>query len=123
MPWYSLYDKLTGRLHSLGTVLAEEITDGLEAKELSGWGTTGEQCKDEPPNIMWDETTRDFIPRPAKVLIDRLEDLINHPDYAEFKEIWDGLNATRKQKIKNALVKFLGRARWRNQGQSIVVEE
>lgn len=123
MPWYALYDKLNGRLHSLGTVLAEKIPDDLEIKELSGWGTTGEQALDEPPNIMWDEATRDFITRPPKVLIDRLEDIITHSDYADFKEVWDLLNVARKQKVKAALIRLLGRARWRNVSESITVQE
>jgi len=118
MPWYALYDKLTGRLHSLGTVLAEAIPDNLAIKELSGWGTSGEQAKDEPPGIMWG-----FIIRPPKVLIDRLQDIITHADYADFKEVWDALNATRKLKIKTALIRLLGRARWRNVSESITVQE
>ena len=123
MPWYALYDKLTGRLHSLGTILAEKIPDSLAVKELSGWGESDNQAEAEPPGIMWDEVTRDFIARPPKVLIDRLEDIITNPDYAEFKEVWDLLNATRKQKVKNALARLLGRARWRNVSESITVQE
>lgn len=112
--WYAIYNTTSGFLYSVGTVITQPLRPGTTSLELAGEPT---------PAVMWDESTRNFIPRPPKVLIDRLQDIITHADYADFKEVWDALNAARKEKVRNGLVRLLGRARWRNASESITVQE
>lgn len=112
--WYAIYDTTSGFLYSVGTVITDPLPPGTAALELPGEPT---------PAVMWDEATRNFILRPPKILIDRLQDIIAHADYADFKAVWDKLTPVQKEKVRNALIKLLGRARWRNVSESITVEE
>jgi hypothetical protein len=66
MAWYAVFERATGRLESLGTVLAEEIPAEFDVIELPGAPDDSE---------MWDEPSRRFIPRPPKVIVD----LLNSP--------------------------------------------
>lgn len=113
MTWYAIYNKSTGRLVSLGTVITDPLPAHLEAVTLA----------DKPADSeMWDEATKAYVPRPAKVLMDRLQDLVTHGDYADdFKAVWDTLSAGNKTKIRNGLIRLLGRHRFRNQSESIEI--
>jgi hypothetical protein len=63
MAWFAVVERATGRLESVGTVLAEQLPPHLEAIELPS----------APGDNMWDEASRTFVPRPPKVIIDLLE--------------------------------------------------
>lgn len=66
MAWEAIVNEATGRLVSVGTVIADPLPAGLVSISLPS----------RPPDVdMWDEATRGFIPRPVKVLADRLDDL------------------------------------------------
>jgi len=52
--WYAIIEKATGRLHSIGTVLADPMPKEYEVKEL------GESFNQE--GLEWDPATRTFVP-------------------------------------------------------------
>jgi len=70
---------------------------------------------------MWDAATRSYIARPAKVLVDRLQDLLSDPDYSDWQTVYNALNATRKAQVQAALIRLLGRARYRNPGEPVEI--
>ena len=110
MPYFAVYETATGRLKSLGTVLADPLPVGLTVLDIGS---------PPPDNEMWDATITSFIPRPPKVFIDRLEDLKNKP---QFKTVWQTLNAQQKDSIKTALIWLLGKARFRGENQPEPIE-
>jgi hypothetical protein len=65
------------------------------------------------PAWMYDLVTRAFIARPAKVIIDRLDDIVTNLNYADFQTVWSALSATRKNQLKQAMIRLLGRQRFR----------
>ena len=108
MVWYALYETINGKLVSVGTVIADPLPTGLTSISLP----------DKPAdNQMWDEVTRAFVPRPAKVLVDRLQDILTNPAYADFTTAYNALNTTNKTRLRNMLIKLLGRQRYRSQGE------
>ena len=113
MTWHYLYDDTTGRLLTESSVLIASPPGGtLVLSRL----TRAE------PNEMWDETTRLFVPRPPKVLIDRLQDLLTDTQFVGFKTVWESLTPARKTAIRDALIAWLGRARFRNVTASLVIQ-
>jgi hypothetical protein len=73
---------------------------------------------------MWDESSRVFVARPPKVLVDRIaDDLEGSQKYIQFQEVMATLSAQNQAKIRNVLRMLLGKARWRSPGQPDVVEE
>lgn len=103
--WYSLYDSATGALVSSTNTLPVNIPANMSYLTLA----------DKPANDqMWDATTRTYIARPLKVLVDRLQDIINNPNYADdIQLVWSSLNATQKTRLRNGLIKLLGAMRYR----------
>jgi hypothetical protein len=113
MTWYAVYVTATGRLVSVGQTVAEPLPDHLQAVTLAGPPADGE---------MWDATTKAFVARPPKVLVDRLQDIITHPDYADdLQLLWSSLNATQRTRLRNALIRLLGPQRWRAAGESVAI--
>ena len=113
MTWFAVFESATGRLHSVGEVLADPLPDWLESIIIA----------DKPDEtLMWDENTRLFVSRPAKVFIDRLQDILTDPNYSEFVTVWNGLNATRKTQLRNAMIRLLGGARFRNQSEPVEIQ-
>lgn len=109
----AIYDTATGQLISIGSVWPDPLPPGLSFAEYV----------DQPDLsvVVWDEAARDFIPRPAKVLIDRLEDLLADPRFADFQNLWQSLNASRRQQVRDALILLLGRRRWRTPSQDTLL--
>ncbi len=101
MGWSALYDTGSGQLLSVGQILADPLPPHTAALPLAG-----------PPSAaeMWDPVARAFVARPAKVVIDRLQDLV---DDADFQQVWGSLNATQRAKIRTAVIRLLGRFRYR----------
>lgn len=103
MACFALYETATGRLHSLGHIVVDPLPDGMSVLLV------GDNPPD--PSVMWDETTLSFIPRPAKVLVDRLQDFANQPGVIDF---WKSLTVNQRNALRAALVQLLGPKRWRN---------
>ena len=111
MSYFLLYDTATGRLVSQGTVVASPLPDGLTAVDVGTRPSDGQ---------MWDSATRTMVARPAKVLVDRLQDLLDF--YPDFATVWNSLSAERKTQLRTALIAFLGRQRYRNASAPVTMD-
>lgn len=56
MTWYAVYEKSTGKLTSVGTVVADPMPAELEAKQLTGRPTG---------NVVWNKTNLEFEAGPT----------------------------------------------------------
>ena len=110
MAWYAVYSSATGRLVSVGQVVADPLAGDWVASLLAGRPGDGE---------VWDEGARQFVARPAKVLVDRLQDLVTNPDYSDFQTVYNALSAANKKRLADALARLLGRARYRAAGEPV----
>ena len=110
MSFWVVFETATGRLVSTGSVLAEPLPAGLTATDL------GARPAD---TLMWDAATRTHVARPAKVLVDRLQDLIDDPVLAE---VWSRLTANQRTILRNRVVALLGRQRWRVVTETVNLE-
>jgi len=66
---FAVIDKSTGRLVSLASEVAPTLPKGLQALAIGA----------KLPNlaeVVWDEAGRSFSPRPARVVRDRVEDIM-----------------------------------------------
>jgi len=105
MAWFALYNTASGQILSVGTVIADPLPAGVTLLQLAG------QPSD---NEMWDQVNKTFVVRPAKVLVDRLDDLLADTDFAS---VWNNLSAARKTALRTALIKLLGSQRFRAQSE------
>lgn len=111
MIWRAIYNSSDGRLRSVGSVWTEP--PGTDFREYA-------EKPDDSEN-MWDEATRNFIPRPPKILIDRMDDLEGHPTFLQFQEVFDTLTSQQKAKVRNALRMMLWSEQFRNVAESIKI--
>lgn len=106
MSWYYIYQTSDGKLKSETDVLPVGLGTGLDFVTLTNRVDS---------SVMWDEGTHAFIARPAKVLIDRLQDLLDIPSFAD---AYNALSAARKTAVRNGLIQLLGKRRFRNQADT-----
>lgn len=113
MPWRCIYNSSNGRLLSVGSRWTEPPKPGTDFLELA----------DQPDfdAVMWDTNTRNWILRPSKILIDRMDDLEGHPTFAQFAEVFDTLTSQQKAKTRNAIRKMLGTEQFRNVNGSLEI--
>lgn len=111
--WRSIYDSSDGRLLSVGSRWTDPPRPGTSFLETA----------DKPDDVanMWDEIARDWIPRPPKIRIDRMDDLETHPTFLQFQDVFDTLTAQQKAKVRNAIRMLLGEEQFRNIGQSVEI--
>lgn len=104
--WYAIISEIDGRLISTGSVIAPVLPMGVIAIPISG-----------PPDSdqMWNEQTQQFVARPPKVFIDRLDDLRARSGVANALQ---ALAAPQRQAIVDAFIWLLGRRRYRVEGNS-----
>lgn len=68
----------------------------------------------------WNPVTRAWdVPIPQPVLVDRLQDLANHPYAAD---IWSRLTVAQRQKLRRYLVWLLGSRRYRQQLEDVALD-
>lgn len=109
MPWSYLHDLTTGRLLSESdATVVPKVGQAVHVR-------TNRAAEAE----MWDEATRTFVARPPKVLADRLDDLQTWP---EFQRVWAVLNAARRTDLRTALIRLIGRHRFRNQAEPAEID-
>ncbi len=100
MPWFAVYETLTGRLESVGSRLGDvPLTHSV--KEFADRPDQG---------TLWDPALRVFAPRPADVTFDRLHDIANHPYLGD---VWTRLTTTQRAKLRKFLVWLLASHRYR----------
>lgn len=107
MTWRAFFDATTGQLRSL--------TDGEEPLP-TGCGETSTPTYPYPA-LMWDAAARGFTTRPAKVVIDRLQDILTAAQYADLQGVWTSLTAAQKTALRNGLIRLLGAHRYRAQAE------
>ena len=56
MPWFAVYETATGKLVSIGTVVADPLPPGIASKQLSQ--------KPDLEQVDWDAATLDFVAIP-----------------------------------------------------------
>jgi hypothetical protein len=105
MTWYAIYQSSDGRLVSIGEAESQPVIAGMVALPLAG--------KPDLKPLMWDEATRAFVVRPAKVLVDRLDDIAGNPNYQDFLDAYQALSAANRTKLRNAVIRLLGSKRFR----------
>jgi len=107
--WFAVVDDATGRLVSIGTVIASPLSAGLVAIRLG---------KDQPNlgDVMWDAASRSFVARPPIVLIDRLDDLKSD---ADFSAALASLNPAGKNRMLDLIGDMLGPVRFRVEGEDV----
>lgn len=110
------YEIATGRLLSVGTTWAADPGPGV------GFVDYDLPQMPDLSNLMWDEAQLAFVARPAKILVDRFDDLINLPEYADFQTVWNGLSTNRKNTLRNVMIFLLGRRRYRAAGMGITLD-
>lgn len=111
MPYYAIYETATGRLVSLGNMIADPLPQDLTAVDIG----TAVDLRGQ----MWDAASKAFVARPAPVLIDRLDDL---RAMTGVPALWASLSAAQKLVLGNAIIKLLGGARYRKASQPVEVQ-
>ena len=110
MAYYMTYETATGRPLSLSSVAPNPVKPGHSVVDI---GTKPDKT------VMWDEATKAFIPRPPKVLKDRLQDLIDRP---KVKTFWQSLNAQQKTTLRDGVIWLLGGKRFRQENETPEIE-
>jgi hypothetical protein len=109
---FAYYETSTGRLVSVGTDANPSPPAGVTELQIASL-----------PNFsteVWDAASRTFVARPAKVLIDRLNEIITDSQYADdIIALWNTLNAANRTRLRNGLIRLLGRYRFRSQGEPL----
>ena len=101
MAWFCYFETVSGRLVSHGSVPTVPTPGDLTVVDVGSRPTD---------SLMWDEATRAWVARPAKVLVDRLQDLADDP---ELSAVWTQLTPTQRTALRNRLIRLFGRYRWR----------
>lgn len=108
MAWHYLYETASGRLVSEAEADAAPVVPaGLSVLSRPSRAADAE---------MWDPGTFAFVARPAKVLVDRLDDLASD---AELAAVWTRLTVTQRTALRNRLVRLLGYRRYRGSGEPV----
>jgi hypothetical protein len=110
--WFSIYVTATGELKAHTSILPEQIDPAWTVIDH------GETRQDQ--DNLWNVATRTWTPRPAPIVIDRLQDLANHPYAAD---IWTRLTVAQRTKLRKLFVWLLGTRRLRGQTEPICVDE
>jgi hypothetical protein len=130
--WYGLVNPATGDLASVGTEAmfaggapppaGQQYTSGDASFDVIEFGATAPDWA----TLVWEAATRSVKPRPAPVLISRLDDveawLLADPDFAA---AWAAMNATRKAQIRNGwrrvLARLIGGQQWRQEDEQVEI--
>ena len=65
--------------------------------------------------VMWSSTSRNWIARPQKVLVDRVQELVDDPSLSA---VWSRLTVAQRNVLVNRLRQMLGRERFRNPAET-----
>ena len=105
MTFYMFYEEGTGRPISSSLVIPPRVTSGVGIKEFAN-----------PPldSEMWDEETLEFVPRPAKLQVDRIDEFMSYFSPESFSQV-------QREKIVGLLVEMLGDRRFRNYLESFQI--
>jgi hypothetical protein len=112
MAWFTVYRTTDGALR-----VHTSIDPGDPGAE---WTVINHGEARQDQTHIWNPATRAWdIPIPVPVLVDRLQDLINHPYAAE---IWTRLTAAQRTKMRKLMVWLLAGKRWRGQNEEVSID-
>ena len=115
MTWRAIFETPSGKLVSIASVWTAPTPPGLDFVEYAE--------RPDVDGVMWDEATTDWVPRPPKIRIDRMDDLEAHPTFLQFQQVFDTLTNQQKAKVRNAIRMMLGTEQFRNVTQGIRIGE
>ena len=98
MPWFAVIVRATGEIRSICRKVTPNLPSSLEALQLAR--------KPETDKELWDKTARTFVPRPPKVIFDRVDDILNDPSLPP-------MSAAQRNALTTVMAKILGIARFR----------
>lgn len=110
MTWTAYFRDDTGTLVGYGTVPPESIPPGVS--------TLASETRMDQTN-RWDPATRDWVPIPPEVLVDRLADLAAHPYVSD---VWSRLTAPQRVKLRKLIVWLLGTKRFRHETEEVALD-
>ena len=108
--WRAIYRTDNGRLLSVASIWTDPPRPGTSFKEYVDRPDQGEN--------MWDEVALDWIPRPPQVLIDRWDDLLADPEFA------DGhakIPQPFRKAVEASIKRLLGAERFRLESESVEI--
>ena len=89
MAWFYFFDTITGRLVAAADVMPPTVPPELSILTLA---------ERAPDAQMWDTLTRGFVPRPAKVFGNRLNDM-----FADAQMVALNLSAARRETLRTII--------------------
>lgn len=104
--WFYVVEDATGRLLS---ETDQEVAAGSGRSVVS-------RPERADSSVMWDEVSRAFIPRPPKVLVDRIADLEGD---SVLSAVWTRLTTAQRTALRNRLGALLGSQRLRGSGEPV----
>lgn len=118
MTFYHIYITSTGVLESVTDVQPQSLKSGRSYVALA---TTVDKVN------MWDESTKNLVARPAKVLVNRVtQDLVNstNPAVLAFRtNIFQPASAANKQVIRDFLIYVYGTRLLRNASDTEAISD
>jgi hypothetical protein len=114
MAWYYIVQS-DGALVSESATLPTALTVGQRVIEVTD--------RINADTMMWDKASQQFVPRPKPVVVDRLNDLMSSADFSDFASVWSSLDATRRQKLRDAVIRLLGTKRFREQNEPASIQD
>lgn len=111
---FVVYETATGR----PITLARDLPRGGLPAAGAGETVVGVDPFPDLGGAMWDPASRAFVARPAKVLVDRIDDLRSDVEYQPLRDAVAALRpqdrATMQSAIEEAFINMLGPERFRN---------
>ena len=111
--WFTLYDTATGALRG------HTSEAGLPSPTPQGMTLVAHGPARQDQGNRWDAATRAWVAIPPEVLIDRLQDLVNH---ANLLDVWSRLTAAQRTKLRRAMVGLLASRRYRQQTEDVAID-
>jgi hypothetical protein len=111
--WYTLYDTATGALR------AHTSEQGLPSPALPGVTVVPHGPARQDQGNRWNAATRAWVAIPPDVLIDRLQDIVNHPYMAS---VISDLTQANRTKLRRVVVWLVGARRYRQQLEDVAID-
>jgi len=109
--WYSIYVTATGELKGHTSIPVASPDPAWTVVEHDG--RQDQTHRWNPATKAWDR------PIPVPVMVDRLQDLADHPYAAE---IWSRLTVAQRLKLRRTLAWLLGNRRYRQQNEEVAID-
>jgi hypothetical protein len=111
--WYTLYETATGILRG------HTSESGLPSPIPAQFTVINHGPARQDQGNRWNVATRTWVAIPPEVLIDRLQDMVNHP---YLSGAWTRLTTTQRQQLRKAMVWLLASRRYRRQTEEVAID-